>query len=146
MKTLLIAGRDDRRDHLARPILAASKYRLEDPWLITTASCTPTEMASASAVERIKGNRDRALAIHAAEKIKPFPNRYPSNADAIGIELVGEAPGERGKEIFAAVTDRQNQSLGWIIRELVDAFGVSMQEIYRRPDIAHVTEAKTAKW
>ncbi|MGO4394636.1 N-acetylmuramoyl-L-alanine amidase [Variovorax sp. M-6] len=115
---------------------------------VLTKKCTPTELQSALALEKTKGNRARALAVHAAEKVKRFPDRYPSNSDAIGIELVGEAPGERGKEVFVTVTDQQTRSLQWLMKELMETYNVSMQETYRHPDIArkNVTEAKTAKW
>ena len=71
-----------------------------------------------------------------------------SNADAIGIEIVGMSHGNPGKEIYESVTDAQNFSLKWLMKELVDTFGVSMQEIYRHPQIGrkNETEASTAKW
>ena len=70
------------------------------------------------------------------------------NEDSIGIEIVSAAPGEKGKEVFDAVTDRQNDSLAWLVKQLVETFGVSMREVYRHPEIGrkNSTEASTAKW
>jgi N-acetyl-anhydromuramyl-L-alanine amidase AmpD len=65
---------------------------------VITQKCTPTELKSASALEKTKGNSERAEAIHANEKVKKWPSRYPSNADAIGIEIVGMSHGNPGKK------------------------------------------------
>ena len=115
---------------------------------VITQKCTPTELRSARTLEKIKGNRDRAKAIHANERVKSFPDRFPMNEDAVGIEIAGLATGPTDHQIFEPVNDRQNSSLKWLIRELVETFNVSMQEIYRHPAIGrkNETEASSAKW
>lgn len=115
---------------------------------VITQQCTPTELKHSQALERIKDVTAKSEAIHANEKRKKFPERYPFNADSIGVELVGEAVGERKREIFVTTTDAQNASLAWLMKELVDTFNVRMSEIYRHPQIGRKnnTEAKTAKW
>ncbi|BCQ45060.1 hypothetical protein ERHA55_25870 [Erwinia rhapontici] len=82
------------------------------------------------------------------EKEKKFPERFPGNNDSVGIELVGLATGPIGKEVFETVTDKQNESLKWLIAELASTFNVPMTEVYRHPEIArkNTTEASTAKW
>ncbi len=89
--------------------------------------------------------------ISAGEYKKDFPDRYPSNADSIGIELVGDAgpkglPGD--KQTFEAVTDRQNLLLKWLVAAISRQFSVRATEVYRHPALSwkNLTEASTAKW
>jgi N-acetyl-anhydromuramyl-L-alanine amidase AmpD len=80
------------------------------------------------------------------EHKKPFPLRFPSNTDSIGIEIVGLFIAER--RIYEAVNPRQNESLAWLVRELAATLKVSMQEVYRHPVVARKmeSEAESAKW
>jgi N-acetyl-anhydromuramyl-L-alanine amidase AmpD len=86
------------------------------------------------------------------ERKKKFPERYPSNEDSIGIELVGEALQNKDvkikEEIYVTVTDAQNTSLKWLVFELTVTLGLPMSEIYRHPVVSYKnpTEAETAKW
>lgn len=111
---------------------------------VVTHQCSPAEFKRMHDLERAWKPSD----ISRIEYKKQFPDRFPSNADAVGIELVGESPGLKGKEIFVPVTDKQNVSLQWLVKELTDSLGVAMREVYRHPDIArkNLTEARTAKW
>ncbi len=120
---------------------------------VLTKKCTPTELIASNALEKIKGNSDRAQAVHANEKLKKFPSRFPMNEDSIGIEIVGASskvvkPKGRVEDIYEPVNDQQNASLAWLVQQLVERFGVPMQEIYRHPQIGRKTptEASTAKW
>jgi N-acetyl-anhydromuramyl-L-alanine amidase AmpD len=86
------------------------------------------------------------------ERKKKFPERYPSNEDSLGIELVGEAtpskdPNIKG-EIYETITEAQNTSLKWLVFELTVSLGLPMSEIYRHPVVSYKnpTEAETAKW
>lgn len=89
---------------------------------------------------------------HKKEIMKRYPDRYPFNADSIGIELVGEAlPREerdQSKRVFEAVTSEQNASLQWLVFELTVSLGLSMKDIFRHPIVSYknLTEAATAKW
>lgn len=71
-----------------------------------------------------------------------------SLTDSIGIEIVGRAAGPKNKEVYEAVTDKQNESLKWLVSEIASKFNVPMTEVYRHPDIGrkNKTEASTAKW
>ena len=115
---------------------------------VVTTKCSQTELKHALILEKLSPRDVMAKAVHASEKPKLFPDRYPSNADSIGIEIVGDAIGPKNKEIFEPVTDMQNSSLQWLIKELTQTLGVSMQEIYRHPRVGrkNETEASTAKW
>jgi N-acetyl-anhydromuramyl-L-alanine amidase AmpD len=87
------------------------------------------------------------------EIAKEVPQRYPSNEDSVGIEIVGAVvvgkglnPAEHG--IYEPVNEQQNASLRWLIAELASTFGIPMTEIFRHPVVSrkNPTEAKSASW
>jgi len=87
---------------------------------------------------------------NAREQAKAHPDRYPSNSDSIGIELVGMAfavPNKKEPE-FEAVTLEQNASLKWLIQELQATFNLSLYEVFRHPVVSrkNETEARSAIW
>lgn len=90
---------------------------------------------------------------HLREIRKSVPDRFPSNQDSIGIELVGEAlprdptiPDER--KIYEPVTEAQNRSLHWLVSELTATLRISLKEVFRHPTVSrkNPSEARTAKW
>lgn len=86
------------------------------------------------------------------ESKKPAADRYPMNADSIGIELVGETvgadPADTRYELYVTVTPRQNASLTWLVAELSKQFGVGFDRVLRHPVVSAKTpsEAATANW
>jgi N-acetyl-anhydromuramyl-L-alanine amidase AmpD len=107
--------------------------------------CTPVEVAALKKFSP-RGDNER-------EMKKSAPERYPSNQDSIGIEIVGLAlprgpavPDER--KTYEAVSDAQNASLKWLVAALSSALGVSMTEVFRHPTVSrkNQTEAATARW
>ena len=89
-------------------------------------------------------------AMNQREQAKPAGERYPSNSDSIGIELVGQALEVKGQKekVYETVTDAQNASLAWLVNELKSEYKVPDSEVFRHPDISwkNMTEASTAKW
>jgi N-acetyl-anhydromuramyl-L-alanine amidase AmpD len=88
---------------------------------------------------------------HRMEMAKQVPERYPSNEDSIGIELVGAVVAGNGQNtaeqgIYEAVSEQQNASLRWLIAELASTFGIPMTEIFRHPVVSrkNPTEAQSA--
>jgi len=87
------------------------------------------------------------------EMKKSVPDRFPSNQDAIGIELVGEAL-PRGTSIpeeqktYEPVTEAQNKGLGWLVRELAVTLNLPLTEVFRHPTVSrkNPSEASTARW
>lgn len=79
-----------------------------------------------------------------------YPERYPSNVDSIDIEIVGMAQGQGSdeKKVYESVTDAQNNSLRWLVRQLADTWNISLQEVFTHPTVSrkNLTEASTAKW
>jgi N-acetyl-anhydromuramyl-L-alanine amidase AmpD len=107
--------------------------------------CTPVELKALKKFDP-KGEHQREIA-------KAVPDRYPSNQDAIGIELVGQAlpndprtPPE--KRIYETVTPAQNASLKWLVTALTVSLGVPMSEVFRHPAVSrkNPSEAATAVW
>lgn len=106
-------------------------------------TCAPAELKLAQKWDP-RGENSR-------EQAKKVPDRYPSNDDSIGIELVGRSsPGatDKSPRIFEAVTPEQNASLKWLVGELREALNVPLTEIYRHPVVSRKTpsEAETASW
>jgi N-acetyl-anhydromuramyl-L-alanine amidase AmpD len=107
---------------------------------LLTHKCTSSEFNIASSMK----GQHKKLSRH--EHGKKFPNRYPGNADSIGIEIVGRM--NRKTEIYETVNDKQNKSLKWLMHELLDTLNFPANEIYRHSEISYKmeTEAQTAKW
>jgi len=117
---------------------------------LLTKKCAPTEFKTMDVLERSLGH---TLKVHQREKQKVFPDRFPDNTDSIGIEIVGESVEKdetKGKKepVYEPVNKLQNASLKWLVKELSETLNVSMNEIYRHPEVArkNKTEASSAKW
>ncbi|MGY2401850.1 peptidoglycan recognition protein family protein [Pseudomonas sp. SDO5271_S396] len=79
------------------------------------------------------------------ERTKNYPERYPMNADSLGIELVGK---HLDKKQYETVTALQNQSLQWLVAELYGHFSLTSKDVYTHPQISykHLGEAGSAVW
>ena len=104
--------------------------------------------------------------VHRIEMRKPPGERYPSNMEAIGIEIVGRARlpagfkpagkqiewplekirGEHG--IFDEPTAAQNQALSWLVSVLAESIKIESTEVFRHPVVSskNKTEAQGANW
>jgi N-acetyl-anhydromuramyl-L-alanine amidase AmpD len=105
--------------------------------------CTPIEVAAY--------RHFNAQGMHRREIRKSLPDRFPSNEDSIGIELVGEALPKNVPEVnrmYESVTAAQNASLKWLVARLTASLNVPMTEIFRHPTVSfkNPTEASTAQW
>lgn len=107
--------------------------------------CTPVDVAALKKFNPGAENK--------REMTKQSPDRFPSNDDSIGIELVGEAlprdnavPAE--KKVYDTVTNEQNVSLKWLIAELRATLKVPLTEVFRHPVVSrkNPTEAQAARW
>lgn len=92
------------------------------------------------------------IGTHKREMNKPVPDRYPSNQDSIGIELVGQAlplsEPNPDKRIYEPLTNHQQTSLNWLLDELRQTIKVPITEIFKHPTVSYKnkTEAATAAW
>jgi len=107
--------------------------------------CNPTELR---ALKRFSPKIE-----HRIEMAKDVPQRYPSNEDSLGIEIVGAVVASKGQNpaeqgVYEAVNAQQNASLRWLITELTSTFGIPMTEIFRHPVVSrkNPTEARSALW
>jgi N-acetyl-anhydromuramyl-L-alanine amidase AmpD len=106
-------------------------------------TCTPAEIVAYS--------HFNPSGMNTREMAKSPPDRFPSNEDSIGIELVGEALPRNVPEtdrVYEAVTAAQNDSLKWLIAGLTATLRVPLTEIFRHPQVSYKnrTEASTAQW
>lgn len=106
-----------------------------------------------SKVEMKSFGRFNPRAEHRNEMAKSASERYPANEDSIGIELVGAvatpngaSPAEKG--VYETVSQKQNESLKWLVHALSVTFSVPMTEVFRHPVVSrkNPTEAKSARW
>jgi N-acetyl-anhydromuramyl-L-alanine amidase AmpD len=83
---------------------------------------------------------------HTNESAKSWPDRYPSNEDSIGIELVGRF--DAGTKKYETVTTEQNASLKWLVDELSVTLRLQINEVFRHPTVSYKepTEASSANW
>lgn len=104
--------------------------------------------------------------MHRIEMLKAPADRYPSNMEAIGIEMVGRArlpasvrllpteltwPPEKVRAkyaVFETPTAAQNQSLSWLVRVLQNSMQIAADEVFRHPVVSrkNPTEAQGADW
>lgn len=106
-------------------------------------TCSPAELKIAKKWD--------AGGTHKRELKKDVPDRYPSNDDSLGIELVGKSfptADKKAPPVYEAATAAQNASLKWLIGELRESLNVPLTEIYRHPTVSHKTptEAESASW
>jgi N-acetyl-anhydromuramyl-L-alanine amidase AmpD len=108
-------------------------------------SCVQKEEQYYDSLSKITGgvNGQYARAMDKKEEIKKYPDRYPSNSDAIGIEIVGKSLDNFGKH-FEAPTEQQQKSLHWLIDGLVDALHLQRTDIYRHPQVSRKGEGEAA--
>lgn len=110
---------------------------------LETHHCGSGDLRAAAAARR-----QGVMAEHRLEEKKSVPMRYPSNDDAISIEIVGKATGPKNQEVYESVSEAQNRSLRWLVAELIETLKLSRSEVFRHPEVSrkNVTEAGTARW
>ena len=107
--------------------------------------CTPAE---AKALQGKRAGKETGR----VEAAKAWPDRYPGNSDAIGIELVGAAspkPGGGANDfVYEPVTEAQQRAFDWLLPRLLDHFQVDAREVYRHPEVSwkQPTEAASVRW
>lgn len=115
---------------------------------LQTKACSKNEVAAATNILFAKGQSFavRVKNLHAHEKVKTYPDRYPTNSDSIGVELVGNF--DAAKKVYEAVSVNQNASLKWLIAELTKLLNLTAADIYRHPTVSRkqASEAATAAW
>lgn len=115
---------------------------------LQTKQCSAAEISAANAVYLKKGvsYSVKVNDLHQHEKGKSYPDRYPSNSDSVGIEIVGSYDSK--SQSYESVNAKQNASLKWLVTELSLHLSLQVGDIYRHPDISYKqpSEAATAVW
>jgi N-acetylmuramoyl-L-alanine amidase len=129
----------------------ASVYRVTHHVGHLKPRCRVEMRCTAVQAKALAGKRAGA-GIGRVEAAKPWPERYPGNADALGIELVGAVrpvPGGGANAFeYEAVTAAQQQAFDWLLPRLLGHFGVRATEVYRHPQVSwkQPSEAASVRW
>lgn len=124
---------------------------------LETHTCSPAVLKAETGLKYSEVNK---LEMH-----KTVPDRFPSNEDSVGIELVGLCvldpkyikPGMSKEQIneltarygvFETVTAAQNQALQRLLSKIQDKLTVPKDQVYPHPEVSrkNPTEASTAQW
>lgn len=126
----------------------ASLYKYTEHVGKLRSRCLETHTCSPSEFKTVHGLRHKYTLLSRHEHKKPHPDRYPSNADSIGIEIVGQSSGTKGNEVYEKINGTQNAALKWPIKELSETLNISMQEVFKHPEVSYKieTEAGSAQW
>ena len=110
-------------------------------------TCSPDEMKEIRGIMFNKADSyaARLTEVNKHEAAKSYPDRYPTNADSIGVELVAGYSEPSG---YDKATDQQNASLKWLVGMLETLLGLTAADVYRHPDVSYKkpSEASSAKW
>lgn len=111
-------------------------------------TCSAEELTAIDALLFKKGEsyQVRITNVSKREMGKSYPERYPTNEDSVGIEIVGAI--DPKSDAYDEVTKEQNASLKWLVSVLGSSLGFTTDDVYRHPEIAYKqpSEAKTAQW
>ena len=88
----------------------------------------------------------RVKKLNRLESDKDYPERYPTNEDSIGIEIVGAFDLKLNQ--YEMVSREQNIALAWLVKLLQTALDMDDDDIYRHPEVSYKkpSEAKSATW
>lgn len=84
---------------------------------------------------------DKKVILHHWEMQKHVTERYPSNEDSFGIEVVGKA--ENG--IYPAPSAAQNRSSRWLVQQLLATFGIQRNRVFAHGAIGSVKNKSEAR-
>lgn len=111
-------------------------------------TCSTDELKAVNALLFKKGEaysaRIRNLSQHEAGK--NYPDRYPSNEDSLGIEIVGAFDAK--SQVYESVNKEQNSSLVWLVGVLESKLSLNGGDVYRHGSIGYKqqSEGSTATW
>ena len=74
--------------------------------------------------------------LHAYELKKSYPNRYPYNKDAVGIEVMGDFSGDKWEDL----TPKQIESVKLLVNLLKCEYDLTQDDIYTHEEISYKTE------
>ena len=111
-------------------------------------SCAPDELKAINAILFKKGESYslRIADLNTREAAKSYPERFPTNEDSIGIEIVSAFDAK--KETYDSVNKSQNDALAWLVGTLESVLGVGDDDVYAHGAIGYKqrSEGSTAAW
>ncbi|WP_371927288.1 N-acetylmuramoyl-L-alanine amidase [Methylomonas subterranea] len=77
---------------------------------------------------------------------KSYPERYPTNEDSIGIEIVGAFDAKA--QAYDNVNKEQNNSLSWLVEVLEAKLSIGDDDVYAHGIIGYKqpSEGSSAQW
>jgi len=112
-----------------------------------TNTCSKKEKCNIDNIFHKKGEnyQTKVRNLHDYESAKDYPERYPINQDAIGIEFVSEM-GANGQ--FVSITEKQQEASNYLTGKLMTEFKLTTSDIYRHSDVSYKnkSEAISIKW
>jgi N-acetyl-anhydromuramyl-L-alanine amidase AmpD len=111
-------------------------------------TCSADELKAVNALLFKKGEAysARIRNLTHLEATKSYPDRYPTNEDALGIEIVGAFDAK--SQTYESVNKLQNGSLAWLVEILESKLSLDGDDIYRHGSIGYKqpSEGSTATW
>lgn len=81
-------------------------------------------------------------AVSRVESTRPYPERYPTNGDSVGIEVVGRY--DAATKTWDPPTTRQTASIRKLVGTLQDNFGLTDHDVYQHDHISRKTPGEGA--
>lgn len=111
--------------------------------------CMADGTCPADETKLIKGWGWSPTKVYNHEKVKAYPDRYPMNADSVGIETVSRCvkncgPNDKGTPEWEAPTAEQKASIATIVGILKKEYGLDNADIYEHDIISYKTEGEGA--
>ena len=75
--------------------------------------------------------------IHDHEAKKPYPDRYPTNSDSVGIEVVADYNPKTGK--WEEPTPQQKAAIAKLVGNLQQTYGLNNADVYQHDTISYKT-------
>jgi N-acetyl-anhydromuramyl-L-alanine amidase AmpD len=111
-------------------------------------ACAPDELKAINAILFKKGESYavRIGALHNHETAKAYPDRYPTNEDSLGIEIVSAFDDKA--DTYDSVNKSQNDSLAWLVEALEGALALADADVYTHGAIGYKqkSEGSSATW
>lgn len=101
---------------------------------------TPEGTRELAATRAAPGNDYQA--VHALESARPYPQRFPTNRDSIGIEVV--ATYNERTQTWQEPTEAQRASIQRLVGTLQQNYGLNDRDIYEHDRISHKTQGEGA--
>lgn len=107
-------------------------------------TCTKDESDKYDAINNDQNlsQEEKWLAIYKIESVKNWNQRYPTNQDSIGIEVVGSPPDGRH---YPAPDPKQNNASKWLVSQLLEFFHLDRSRVFAHGQISPHKQASEGR-